>query len=375
MNLFPVYTLFDIEPVRGQGSWVWDAQGNKYLDFYGGHAVISIGHSHPVYVRRIQEQVEKLGFYSNSVQNSLQEELAEKLGQLSGYEDYQLFLVNSGAEAIENALKLASFHTQRKRVLVLERAFHGRTSAAVAITHNPKIQAPINFAAHVTHLPFNDESALEAAFEAEPVCAVVVEGMQGVGGIHVPQDSYWHKLRALCDAHGAVLIADEIQSGYGRSGKFFAHQHAGVQADLITVAKGMGNGFPIGGVLVSPSFEAWPGMLGTTFGGNHLACAAGLAVLDTIESEKLMENARQEGAYLIEKLAARVGEENVRGKGLMIGIELPAPAGPLRKKLLFEHHIFTGSSSQPHVLRLLPPLSLNRSEADHFLEAFFQLAE
>jgi acetylornithine/N-succinyldiaminopimelate aminotransferase len=227
----------------------------------------------------------------------------------------------------------------------------------------------------VTHLPFNDESALEAAFKAEPVCAVVVEGMQGGGGIHVPQDSYWHKLRALCDAHGAVLIADEIQSGYGRSGKFFAHQHAGVQADLITVAKGMGNGFPIGGVLVSPSFEAWPGMLGTTFGGNHLACAAGLAVLDTIESEKLMENARQEGAYLIEKLAARVGKENVRGKGLMIGIELPAPAGPLRKKLLFEHHIFTGSSSQPHVLRLLPPLSLNRSEADHFLEAFFQLAE
>ncbi len=373
MNLFPVYPLFDITPIKGQGAWIWDDQGQKYLDLYGGHAVISIGHSHPYYVSRLQEQLSQLAFYSNSVQNPLQEQMAEKLGQLSGYQDYSLFLINSGAEAIENALKLASFHTQRTKVIVLEKAFHGRTSAAVAITDNPKIQAPINPTSHVVNIPFNDVEALEAEMAKGDVCAVVAESIQGVGGVHVVSDDFWQSARKLCDKHGSVLIADEIQAGYGRSGRFFGHQHSGVRADLITVAKGMGNGFPIGGVLIAPQFEAWYGMLGTTFGGNHLACAAALAVLEVIEREQLVQQAGTMGSYLSEKLQAHPLVKEVRGKGLMIGLELTVPATDIRKALLFENHIFTGSASMPDVIRLLPPLNLKKEEADLFLDTFERL--
>lgn len=370
MNLFPVYPLFDIEPVSGQGAWIWDAQGNKYLDLYGGHAVISIGHSHPHYVERVQKQVSQLGFYSNSVQNPLQEALARKLGKLSGYEDYSLFLINSGAEAIENALKLASFHTGRTKIIVFEKAFHGRTSAAVAITDNPKIQAPINPTAHVVHIPFNDIDALEKEMAKGDVCAVVAESIQGVGGIHVVSDEFWQAARGLCDKYESVLIADEIQAGYGRSGRFFGHQYSGVRADLITVAKGMGNGFPIGGVLIGPQFEAWYGMLGTTFGGNHLACAAALAVLEVIEKENLVAQAETMGDYLMHALQKHPLVKEVRGKGLMIGLELHVPAAEIRKTLLFDNHIFTGSASMKNVLRLLPPLNLKKEEADLFLEKF-----
>jgi len=369
MNLFPVYPLFEIAPVKGQGVWIWDEKGKKYLDLYGGHAVISIGHSHQHYVKRLQEQVAQIGFYSNSVQNPLQEQLAAKLGQLSGYEDYSLFLINSGAEAMENALKLASFHTGKKKIIAFEKAFHGRTSAAVAITHNPKIQAPINATDHVIYIPFNDKAALEQAISQGDVCAVVAESIQGVGGVHVVSDAFWQAARNLCDKHGTLLIADEIQAGYGRSGRFFGHQYSGVQADLITIAKGMGNGFPIGGVMISPQFEAWYGMLGTTFGGNHLACAAGLAVLEVLESENLIEHAAQMGDYLKTQLQQIPWIKEVRGNGLMIGMELHEPAAALRKILLFEHHIFTGSSSMKNVLRLLPPLNVTKEELDLFLEA------
>ncbi|MEO1382370.1 MAG: aminotransferase class III-fold pyridoxal phosphate-dependent enzyme, partial [Bacteroidota bacterium] len=289
---FDVYPLFDVTPVRGEGAWIWDEKGQKYLDFYGGHAVISIGHSHPHFVQRIEQQLSQLGFYSNSVKNPLQIEMAQKLGQLSGYEDYALFLCNSGAEAIENALKVASFHNQRKKILTFERAFHGRTSAAVALTDNPKIQAAVNPADHVLRIPFDDQQALDEALEGEDVCAVVIEGIQGVGGIHMLQNPFLQYVEKKCRTTGTLLILDEIQSGYGRSGKFFAHQHAAVQPDIITVAKGMGNGFPIGGILIHPQFEPWYGMLGTTFGGNHLACAAGLAVLEVIEQEDLMAYAQ-----------------------------------------------------------------------------------
>lgn len=373
MNLFSVYPLFDIAPVSGQGSWIWDEKGQKYLDLYGGHAVISIGHSHPHYVERVQSQVSRLGFYSNSVQNPLQEALAEKLGKLSGYEDYSLFLINSGAEAVENALKLASFHTGRNRVIVFEKAFHGRTSAAVAITHNPKIQALINPSSHVAYIPFNDIAALEEELALGDVCAVVAESIQGVGGIHVVSDEFWHAARSLCDKHGSLLIADEIQAGYGRSGRFFGHQYSGVRPDLITVAKGMGNGFPVGGVLISPQFKPWYGMLGTTFGGNHLACAAALAVLEVIEAENLIEHAEAMGNYLKGNLQKHPLVKEVRGKGLMIGLELKVPAADIRKELLFTHHIFTGSSSMKNVLRLLPPLNLKREEADLFLEKFEEI--
>ena len=369
MNLFPVYPLFDITPVKGQGAWIWDDQGQKYLDLYGGHAVISIGHSHPHYVQRIQEQLSRIGFYSNSVQNPLQQELAEKLGKLSGYDDYSLFLINSGAEAIENALKLASFHTKRTKIIAFKGAFHGRTSAAVAITDNPKIQAPINPTSHVVYIPFNDVDALEWEMAKGDVCAVIAESMQGVGGVYVTSDEFWQAARRLCDKHGTVLIADEIQAGYGRSGRFFGHQYSGVRADLITIAKGMGNGFPIGGVLIGPQFEAWYGMLGTTFGGNHLACAAALAVLEVMESEKLVGHAESMGNYLMDKLRSHPLVKEVRGKGLMIGLELTVPAGDIRKKLLFENHIFTGSSLT-HVIRLLPPLNLTQEEADVFLANF-----
>ncbi|MEL6698340.1 MAG: aminotransferase class III-fold pyridoxal phosphate-dependent enzyme [Bacteroidota bacterium] len=366
---FDVYPLFDVTPVRGEGAWIWDEKGQKYLDFYGGHAVISIGHSHPHFVQRIEQQLSQLGFYSNSVKNPLQIEMAQKLGQLSGYEDYALFLCNSGAEAIENALKVASFHNQRKKILTFERAFHGRTSAAVALTDNPKIQAAVNPADHVLRIPFDDQQALDEALEGEDVCAVVIEGIQGVGGIHMLQNPFLQYVEKKCRTTGTLLILDEIQSGYGRSGKFFAHQHAAVQPDIITVAKGMGNGFPIGGILIHPQFEPWYGMLGTTFGGNHLACAAGLAVLEVIEQEDLMAYAQRQGDILKRELKSLPYVKEVRGEGLMLGLELEGPAKPIRTRLVYDHHIFTGSSSQPHVLRLLPPLNVEQEGIDMLLSA------
>lgn len=369
MNLFDVYPLFDITPVRAEGARLWDSNGNEYLDLYGGHAVISIGHSHPHYVKRIEDQLHQIGFYSNSVQNPLQQELAEKLGELSGYDDYSLFLINSGAEAIENALKLASFHTAREGIVMVDRAFHGRTSAAVAITDNPKIQAPINYHQHVTQVALNDIETLSSVLRQQDKCALVLESIQGVGGVFMPSDEYLRAARALCDETGTVLILDEIQAGYGRSGKFFGHQYAGIKADLITIAKGMGNGFPIGGVLIGPQFEAWYGMLGTTFGGNHLACAAALAVLEVIESEALVKKAALTGAYLKQALEAMPGIKEVRGRGLMLGMELYGPAKAVRSHLLHHHHIFTGSSSHANTLRLLPPLNIEQSQADQFLTA------
>ena len=370
MNLFDVYPLYDIAPVRAEGARLWDEQGQEYLDLYGGHAVISIGHSHPRYVAAITEQIGQLGFYSNAVKNPLQAILAEKLGAHSGYESFQFFMCNSGAEAMENALKLASFHTRRKKVIALERGFHGRTASAVAITDNPNIQAPINATDHVTRLRFNDLGGLENLLETETYCAVVIEGVQGVGGIHVPNPEFLRGARRLCDRTGTCLILDEIQAGYGRTGKFFAHQHAGIQPDLITVAKGMGNGFPIGGVLIAPHLKPWHGMLGTTFGGNHLACAAGIAVLDVLAEEQLITHAAELGQYLKDAISKVPQVEDVRGLGLMIGAALPGPAAPVRKELLFQHRIFTGSSSDPNTIRLLPPLNLTREQADQFLAAF-----
>lgn len=369
MNLFDVYPLFDIEITKGVGCYTYDNNGTEYLDLYGGHAVISIGHSHPYYVQKITQQLEKLVFYSNSVQNSLQKELAEKLGKLSGYEDYSLFLVNSGAEANENALKLASFHTGRKKVVAFNKAFHGRTSAAVKVTDNPKIVAPVNEGLEVDFLPLNDMEAVKKSLKNQDVCAVIIEGIQGVGGIQLIDDDFLVKLREECTAAGTVLILDEIQSGYGRSGRFFAHQYSGIKPDMITTAKGMGNGFPIGGVLISPMFNAVHGMLGTTFGGNHLACTAGIAVLNVMKSEKLVENAAKIGQYLMDKLKKYPQIKEVRGRGLMIGIEMENPAGELRKKLLFEQKIFTGASGT-HVIRLLPPLNLSKEDADLFLKRF-----
>ncbi len=370
MQLFDVYPRFDIEPVRGKDCYIWDRAGNRYLDLYGGHAVISIGHGHPLYVQKITEQLQQIGFYSNSVQMPIQQELAEKLGQLSGYPDYRLFLVNSGAEANENAVKLASFYTGRKKIIAIQKAFHGRTSAAVAITDNPNIRAPFNETGNVIFLPLNDADILSKAMREEEFCAVIIEGIQGVGGVQIPNVTFLQEMRTLCDETGAVLILDEVQSGYGRSGKFFAHQRAAIQPDLITVAKGMGNGFPIGGVLIHPKFNARPGMLGTTFGGNHLACAAGIAVLDVIEQEDLIKNAREIGEYLISQLKSlSPGIKSVRGMGLMIGVELDVPCAPLRKKLLFQHNIFTGASGK-NVNRLLPPLCLRKEQAALFLEKF-----
>lgn len=373
MDLFDVYPLFPIEPVRGEGAYVYDRAGRRYLDFYGGHAVISIGHAHPRYVRRIQEQVAQLGFYSNSVENPLQQELATKLGAISGCPDYQLFLCNSGAEANENALKLASFATGRRRIVVFRQAFHGRTSAAVNITDNDKIKAPINATFPATFLPLNDEPALEATLKEGDVAAVVVEGIQGIGGVYVPEPAFLEAAQRLCRQHGAVFILDEIQSGYGRSGRFFAYQFADLQPDLITVAKGMGNGFPIGGVLIHPRFEPTYGLLGTTFGGSHLACAAGIAVLDVLQDEGLIENAGTMGAYLLERLSGLPGLVEARGRGLMIGLQLDRPAGPLRKQLLFDEGIFTGSASDPNTIRLLPPLTIGRAEADYLLEKLQQV--
>lgn len=368
MNLFDVYSLWNIEPVRASGCKVWDKEGNEYLDLYGGHAVISIGHSHPRYVKALQEQVEKIGFYSNSVQNSLQQELAGKLGEQSGYPDYSLFLCNSGAEANENALKLASFHTGKKRIIAFREAFHGRTSGAVAVTENPAIQAPYNRGHEVTFVPLNDIEAVAYELGRDDVAAVIIEGIQGVAGIYVPETDFLKQLQSLCHQHDVVLILDEIQSGYGRTGQFFAHQAAGIHPDLITTAKGMGNGFPIGGVLISPRFEAKKGMLGTTFGGNHLACAAAIAVLDVMREESLVENAGEMGSYFIRELSAIGAIRGVRGRGLMLGIDFMPQFSTIRNQLLFDYHIFTGGARN-NVMRLLPPLSITKNEADHFLNA------
>ena len=369
MELFNVYSLYPVEPVRGRGNFVYDAAGTEYLDLYGGHAVISIGHAQEDYVRAVGEQVARLGFYSNSVENSLQQELGERLGRLSGYDDYRLFLCNSGAEANENALKLASFHTGRAKVLAFAKAFHGRTSGAVAATDNPAISAPFNRTENVEFVPLGDIAAVREKLSTGLFAAVIVEGIQGVAGIHCPSDDFLRELRAVATETGTQLILDEIQSGYGRTGRFFAHQQAGIRPDLITMAKGMGNGFPIGGVLVAPHFEARPGMLGTTFGGNHLACAAAIAVLEVIGRDRLVENATAGGDYLLAELRRIDAVKEVRGRGLMIGIEIDGSGAEFRRRLLFDHHVFTGGAGASTV-RLLPALTLTRELADRFLEAF-----
>ena len=369
MPLFPVYPLFDLEPVRAQGCYVYDQNDRAYLDFYGGHAVISIGHSHPHYVQRMQEQIGKIAFYSNSVQNPLQQELAKRLGELSGCPDYQLFLCNSGAEATENALKMASFATDKKRIIAFKGAFHGRTSAAVNITDNDRIKAPLNRTFPVSFLPLNYLNAVEEALREGDVAAVIVEGIQGIGGIYVPEPSFLEGVAALCQQYDACLILDEIQSGFGRSGRFFAFQYANVEPDIITMAKGMGNGFPVGGILLHPRFEASFGLLGTTFGGNHLACVAVLAVLDVLEEESLLENATQLGERLLPQLAELPGVIEVRGKGLMIGLQLDQTAAPIRKRLLFEQGVFTGSAAQKETIRLLPPLNITQQEVDTLMAA------
>ena len=369
MTLFNVYSLSPVEPVRGKGCFVYDAAGTEYLDLYGGHAVISIGHAQPDYVKAISEQAARLGFYSNSVENSLQTALAEKLGRASGYGDYSLFLCNSGAEANENALKLASFQTGRAKVLAFSKAFHGRTSGAVAATDNPSIRSPFNGTPNVEFTPLNDLEAARAKLATREFAAVIIEGIQGVSGIHCPTDEFLRGLRAAATETGTQLVLDEIQSGYGRTGRFFAHQWAGIRPDLITMAKGMGNGFPIGGVLIAPHFEARPGLLGTTFGGSHLACAAAIAVLDVMEREKLVENAADTGEYLLGELRKADGPKEIRGRGLMIGIEIDGSGAEFRKKLLFGKHVFTGGAGASTV-RLLPALCLTHELADRFLDAF-----
>jgi acetylornithine/N-succinyldiaminopimelate aminotransferase len=370
MKLFDVYPINDINIARAKGSYVWDDKGTQYLDMYGGHAVISIGHTHPHWVRRIEDQLNQIAFYSNSVQIPIQKELASKLGRLSGKEDYQLFLVNSGAEANENALKLASFHTGRRKIVAFSKAFHGRTSLAVAATDNKNIVAPVNETDNIDFLPFNNEDSLRQYFQSKgaEVAAVIIESIQGVGGINVASNSFLQLVRTLCDQYSAVLIADEIQCGYGRTGKFFAIDHAGINADIYTMAKGMGNGFPIGGILIAPHIQPKHGMLGTTFGGNHLACAAALGVVEVMEKEALVDNAEEVGSYLINELKTIDAIRNVRGEGLMIGFDVPEQIKSLRKHLLFEHHVFTGEA-KPSVIRLLPALSLGKKEADEFLKA------
>ncbi|MEO5979117.1 MAG: aminotransferase class III-fold pyridoxal phosphate-dependent enzyme [Chryseolinea sp.] len=367
MKLFDVYPLFNIVPVKAKGSWLWDDKGQKYLDLYGGHAVISIGHSHPHYVKAMTEQLSKIAFYSNSVQNPLQNLLADKLGQLSGYPEYQLFLCNSGAEANENALKLASFVTGRKKVIAFKKAFHGRTSGAVATTDNPKIVSPFNSGHEVVFVPLNDEKAFSEVIDRD-TAAVIIEGIQGVGGIQVAEDSFLRFLTKKCGESGALLILDEIQCGYGRTGKFFSHQHAGITPHLITTAKGMGNGFPVGGVLIHGDIKAWSGMLGTTFGGNYLAAVASISVLEVMGNEKLIENAASVGAYIIEALKKIPKISNVRGRGLMIGFDFPDDKPSVRHDLLFRHFIFTGEA-KPNTIRLLPSLALSKDEADIFLDA------
>jgi len=369
MNLFDVYPINPINIVKGRGSLVYDDKGTEYLDLYGGHAVISIGHTNPHYVKRLEDQLHQIGFYSNSVEIPIQKRLAEKLGHVSGKEDYQLFLCNSGAEANENALKLASFYNGKKKIIAFTGSFHGRTSLAVAVTDNPKIVAPVNETDNVIFLPRYDEVALEKAFAENEISSVIIEGIQGVGGIHVAPENFLQKIRALCDRYNAVFIADSVQCGYGRTGKFFSHDFAGVNADIYSMAKGMGNGFPVGGIIISPKIQPAYGMLGTTFGGNHLACAAGLAVLEVMEQDNLLQNAAEVGGYLIDELKKFKQVKEVRGRGLMIGIELPAELAHARKELLFTHHIFTGEA-KPNVIRLLPALNLTRTYADRFLEAF-----
>jgi len=367
MKLFDVYPLFNITPVKAQGSWLWDESGEKYLDLYGGHAVISIGHSHPHYVNRLTEQLQKIGFYSNSVQNKLQRDFAEKLGEMSGYPDYQLFLCNSGAEANENALKVASFVTGRKKIIAFKKAFHGRTSGAVAATDNPKIVAPFNACHEVVFVPLNDTAAFDAVM-GQDVAAVIIEGIQGVGGIQLPDDSFLRHLEVKCSTYNALLILDEVQSGYGRTGKFFAHQFSGIKPHLITTAKGMGNGFPIGGLFLHPDIKPWSGMLGTTFGGNYLASIAGLAVLEVMEKENLLQHAGTIGGYWLDKLKGFSAVTGLRGRGLMIGIDLPDEFKQVRNNLLLKHHIFTGEA-KPNTIRLLPSLAVTQEEADMFLKA------
>jgi len=369
MDLFDVYSLFDVTPVRARGCTVWDDKGQEYLDLYGGHAVISVGHSHPHYVEALKAQLDKIGFYSNSVRNPLQEELARRLGEASGYEDYSLFLDNSGAESNENAAKLASFHTGKDRIIAFRRSFHGRTSGAVALTDNPAIVSPFNAHHRVTFCDLNDGDAVERELSRGDVAGVIVEGIQGCGGIHVPTPGFLQALSNMCERHHAVLILDEVQSGYGRTGKFFAHQWAGIRPGIITLGKGIANGFPCGGILIAPEFQARKGMLGTTFGGNYLACAGALAVLDIIEQEGLVDNAREVGAYLKARIPASPHIKEVRGRGLMLGIEFNESVAPLRQKLLYDKHIFTGVAGQ-YMIRLLAPLCLTTAEADRFLEAF-----
>jgi acetylornithine/N-succinyldiaminopimelate aminotransferase len=374
MKLFDVYPLWPIEPVKAYGCRIIDKEGVEYIDLYGGHAVISIGHCHPTYCEMLTEQLNKIGFYSNAVQNSLQNELAQKLGELSGYEDYSLFLCNSGAEANENAIKLASFHTGKAKILALRKAFHGRTSGAVAATDNPTIQAPFNRTDNVTFIPMNDLAAAKAEMTKGEYAAILIEGIQGVAGIFEPEADYLKGVRDLCNKYKVVLIFDEVQSGYGRSGRFFAHQYSGVRGDIITVAKGMGNGFPIGGVIISPLFKATHGMLGTTFGGNHLACTAALAVLKVIRDESLIENAATMGNYIISRLKGNKAIKEIRGKGLMVGVELKEGYETLRNRLLFEKKIFTGGAGK-NVIRLLPPLNIDKQTIGIFAEAFNQLTE
>jgi acetylornithine aminotransferase len=374
MNLYDVYPLNNIEITQASGSNVWDANNQKYLDLYGGHAVISIGHTHPHYVKRISDQLQKVGFYSNSIRIPIQQQLAKKLGEVSGKADYQLFLCNSGAEANENALKLASFYNGRKKIIAFKGAFHGRTSLAVACTDNPKIIAPVNETDNIIFLPHNDEQALEKTFSdcGNEIAAVIIEGIQGVGGIKEASKSFLQKIRTLCDDFNAVYIADSVQCGYGRTGTFYSHDWAGVNADIYTMAKGMGNGFPIAGISISPKFTPWHGQLGTTFGGNHLACAAALAVLEVIEQDQLLQNAQNVGQYLIDQLRQFKQVKEVRGRGLMIGIELPEELSHVKKDLLFKHHVFTGEA-KPNVIRLLPALNLSKDQADEFLTAFRKL--
>jgi acetylornithine aminotransferase len=370
MNLFDVYPINDINIVKAKGSYVWDDNNNKYLDMYGGHAVISIGHTHPHWVKRIEDQLNKIAFYSNSVRIPIQKELANKLSEVSGKENYQLFLVNSGAEANENALKLASFHTGRKKIVSFNKAFHGRTSLAVAVTDNRSIVAPVNETENVVFLPYNDEEALKKYFNenGEQVAAIIIEAIQGVGGITVANESFLRLIRNVCDEYGAVYVADEVQCGYGRTGRFFATDHAGIEADIYSMAKGMGNGFPIGGILISPKFKAKYGMLGTTFGGNHLACAAALGVLEVIQLERLIDNSKEVGKYLIDQLRDIAQVENARGKGLMIGFDLSNEIKELRSTLLMQYHIFTGEA-KPNVIRLLPSLGISLEEVNSFLES------
>ena len=374
MNLFEVYKLWDIEPVKGLDTTLWDKNGEIYTDLYGGHAVISVGHCHPHYVKKVSEQLQNLGFYSNAVQNSLQQELASRLGKVCGYDDYKLFLCNSGAEANENALKVASFHTGKAKVLAFRKAFHGRTSGAVAATDNPKIQAPFNATSNIVFAPLNDITAVDKELSKGDFAAVIIEGIQGVAGIYEPTEEFLKELRSLCDKYGCVLILDEIQSGYGRTGKFFAHQHCDIKADIVTMAKGMGNGFPIGGIIISPAIKASFGMLGTTFGGNHLACTAALAVLDIIENENLIENAAKMGEYFADAFKDDKAIKEYRGKGLMIGLELKEEYIGLRDRLLFERHFFTGGAGAG-VIRLLPSLTISLETAESFVNAWKELTK